>query len=484
MDLDDDSLDDLLRDTSANKFKKPDSNVVPEDLLANPQSNSRKEKKSALLAELFGPSSTTSFNAIESSFEDQDRAADKNGSTSNLSTILSTEGKKAGDFKFGSYVPSAAKSSLFGQPSRPASSGSLPHQTNNNVVQPPVFSFEKITAEKNNFTSDNFLNEGSPKQLSSFKIESTVTSSPVRIQAPLQTPTLPEIKPNTGGSSNTHNPNSAYTTAQEGGAKISGNQTEIPASRTIPFTFQLPNSPASKEPQSETNLAIIKEVLENFSNNFCNRLETLTKKNEGLNEITDCLAELHKCINTASQNWLTTIHTAPDRSGNGEFEKKILILESRIESISHENSNLRKQLEFVENQLRENLSETAKIKLVTESVVENNLKWMKEALSNLETKVSSHFSSQSNKQAVEEANSNMLRLTQEKVTELENKLVKSSTPGQQEETLHLLKAEIKWLERQKGKLKSDRKELQVLEKQVQGKLKLLDGLSTVWRSIK
>lgn len=65
----DDPLDDLLRDTSANKFNKPTSIIVGEDSIlpgngnksdaAISSSTSRKEKKSALLAELFGPTSLT-----------------------------------------------------------------------------------------------------------------------------------------------------------------------------------------------------------------------------------------------------------------------------------------------------------------------------------------------------------------------------------------------------------------------------------------
>jgi dihydroorotase len=70
---------------------------------------------------------------------------------------------------------------------------------------------------------------------------------------------------------------------------------------------------------------------------------------------------------------------------------------------------------------------------------------------------------------------------QQKLLEFESQLVKSSTTSghQQQETLHLLKAEFKWLERQKKKLKNDRKQLKILQEHIQGKQQLLNEFSAV-----
>jgi hypothetical protein len=150
--------------------------------------------------------------------------------------------------------------------------------------------------------------------------------------------------------------------------------------------------------------------------------------------------------------------------------------------MSQENTNLRARLELVENQMRENRNESSRIKTDTETVVESHLKWMREAVNNLDNKISSQ-SSQYKKEASEESNSReiLLHQMQQKLLEFESKLAKSSASSghQQEETLHLLKAEFKWLERQKKKLKSDKKELQALQKQIQGKQQLLDEFSAV-----
>lgn len=483
MDLDDDPLDDLLRDSSANKFKKTEANVVPDDLLPKPQSL-RKEKKSALLAELFGPSSTTSFSALETSSEDHDRFAERAGSISNLSTTLPIEEKKTEEFKFGNFVPSAVKSPLAPK-SRPASSGSFNQQASD-VPQPSAFSFEKITSERKNFTSDHVLTQELPRQ-SLFNMEPTNTTNlAAHVPPPLPIHQYPETGGYNSNNQNQYLPTttpanpSIFASPQQATPKIVNNNVIAPQppAGTIPFTFQLPNNSGSKEMPSDTNLSVIKEILENFSSNFCNRLETLTQKKEGLNDIAGCLVELHKCINTASQNWLTTVSASSDRTGMaGEYEKRILILETKIESMSQENLNLRSRLEFVESQLRDTRSDTSRIKQDTETAIGSNLKWVKEAVSNLENRISSHSSNQA-KQADEEAN-NLWRQTNERIADLESKLVKNSTSEQKEETLRLLKGEIKWLERQKGKLSNDRKELQALQKKNQGKLQLLEGLSSV-----
>ena len=473
MDFDDDSLDDLLRDTS--KFRKPAVNVVTDELFtnSNPQS-SRREKKSALLAELFGPSSTTSFSAIESSLEDQGKNVDKFGSNHNLSSNSLVEGiKKTEEFSFGSYVPSSSAAitrSAGGNKSRPTSSGSINQA---NLYQPASTHLDKKLA-------DQILLDASPTK------QSMIESS-VEIAAQ-----VPELKVSgdwlPSPSSSVAPPSFPKPTTSKGNdAKMSANNEQLPAG-IIPFTFQMPtNQPVSKEVtvNNETNMAIIKEVLDNFSNNFCKKLlDTLTGKNENLRDITGCLVELHKCINTASQNWSNSINNDKTHPA-AELEKRILILENRIEMTSQENTNLRARLDIVENQMRENRNESSRIKIDTETVVENHLKWMREAVNNLDNKISSH-SSQCKQTAGEESNSRdlLLHQIQQKLLEFESQLVKSSaTSGhQQQETLHLLRAEFKWLERQKKKLKNDRKQLKILQEHIQGKQQLLNEFSAVYSS--
>jgi hypothetical protein len=366
-------------------------------------------------------------------------------------------------------VPSSAARSG-GTKSRPTSSGSINQQQN--LYQPSSFNLDKRQS-----ILDQLLPDGSPKQ----SIESTV-------KIPSQI--IPDLRVGDSDWKSQLPPSSVPPPLLAkpilNKANVAQNAIEqLPAAAggVLPFTFQLPpNQPVSKEVVDERNMAIIKEVLDNFSNNFCKKLDTLTGKNDNLSDISGSLVELHKCISTASQSWLNSANTVPDRA-HGEHEKRMLILENKIEMMSQENTNLRARLELVENQMRENRNESSRIKTDAETVVESHLKWMREAVNNLDNKISSQ-SSQYKKEASEESNSReiLLHQMQQKLLEFESKLIAKSSASsghQQEETLHLLKAEFKWLERQKKKLKNDKKELQALQKQIQGKQQLLDEFSAV-----
>lgn len=475
MDFDDDSLDDLLRDTSANKFKKPIVNAVADELFSSPNpQTSRKEKKSALLAELFGPSSTNS-GALESSLEDHEKAIEKSTSINILSV-------NPPEFSFGSYVPSSV-AKLTGLKSRPTSSDSLSQQKQTDFFQP-----SNSGQEQRSFTSDQLGFGRSLKQSVNNPLPEKKLVSKLQFQIPVQ---VPESRSDAESNSKPHIefptstiPPALFPKPISKGTGVSQITSESSPVKTgvIPFTFPLPkNQPVSNEILDETNLTIIKEVLDNFSNDFCKRLETLIGKNENFSDITNCLVELHKCINTASQNWLSSVNKSPDRTQE-ELEKRMLILENKMELTSQENSGLRARLEFVENQLRENRNENSRIKTDTETVVESHLKWMREAVNNLDNKILTH-SSQNKHQAGEENSSRelLLQQMQEKLLDFESKLAKNSiiSGHQQEETLHLLKAECKWLERQKKKLKNDRKELRVFQHKIQDKQRILEEFSAV-----
>ncbi|XP_057371097.1 uncharacterized protein LOC130692047 isoform X2 [Daphnia carinata] len=482
MDFDDDSLDDLLRDSSANKFKKPVVNVVADELFSTPNiQSSRKEKKSALLAELFGPSST-SFGAIESSLEDHEKDAEKSTPVNSFLANSTVQGKQNEEFSFGSYVPSGV-AKLTGSTSRPTTSDSPSKQKQTDFFQPSNFSLPQKSV-----TVDQFVPAGGllKESLSIPPLEKEPVTSTLQLKFPVL---VPESKNGAESSSKSHselpNPTIPPTLFPKPISKGTNMAQQIPNEQhqvitdAIPFTFPLPkNKPVSKEILDDKNLAIIKDVLDNFSNNFCKRLETFIGKNDNFSDITNCLVELHKSINTATHNWSSYASKAPDRAFE-ELERRMLTLENRIELTSQENKNLLVRLDFVENQLRENRNESSRIKLDTETVVESHLKWMRETVDNLDKRISTH-SSQCKHYAGEESSSReLLQQMQEKLLNFESKLVKSSiaTGHQQEETLHLLKAECKWLERQKKKLNSDRKELRVFQKKIQEKQRILDEFS-------
>ncbi|KAI9564162.1 hypothetical protein GHT06_007900 [Daphnia sinensis] len=433
MDFDDDSLDDLLRDTSANKFKKPVVNVVTDELFPSPNiQSSRKEKKSALLAELFGPSST-SFGAIESSLEDHEKDTEKSTPVSSLLVNSTVQGKQNEEFSFGSYVPSGV-AKLTESKRRPSSSDS-----------------------PKKFVSGGLLKES----LNIPPPEKEPVTSTIQLKFPVQ---VPESKDGAESSSKYHSELPTPTISPALFPKpiskgtnvitqqIPNEQARI-TSDVIPFTFPSPKSkPVSEEILDEKNLTIIKDVLDNFSNNFCKRLEAFIGKNDNFSDITNCLVELHKCINTATHNWSSSANKVPDRAFE-ELERRMLTLENKIELTCQENSNLRVRLEFLENQLRENRNESSRIKTDTEAVVENHFKWTRETVDNLDKKISTYSS---------------------QCTHIKSSI---ASGHQQEETLQLLKAECKWLERQKKKLNSDRKELRIFQKKIQEKQRILDEFS-------
>ncbi|KZS21339.1 Uncharacterized protein APZ42_011258 [Daphnia magna] len=438
MDFDDDSLDDLLRDTSANKFKKPAVNVVADELFSTPNiQSSRKEKKSALLAELFGPSST-SFGAIESSLEEHEKDTEKSMPINSLMVNSTVQGKENEEFSFGSYVPSGA-TKLTGSKNRPTSSDS-PNQFGSGGLLKESFNIP--TLEKEPATSTLQLKFSVQVPESKDGAESSSKS-----HSELPTPTIPPAlfsRPISKGTNVTQ--------------QIPNEQARV-TTDVIPFTFPSPKSqPVSKEILDEKILTIIKDVLDNFSNNFCKRLENFIGENYNFSDITNCLVELHKSINTVTHTWSSSENNVPDRAFE-ELERRMITLENRLELTSQENTNLRVRLEFVENQLRENRNDSSRIKTDTEAVVESHFKWMRETVDNLDKKISTN-SSQCKHHAGEES-------------------IKSSTASghQQEEMLHLLKAECKWLERQKKKLNSDRKELRVFQKKIKEKQQSLDEFS-------
>lgn len=461
MDLDDDSLDDLLADTSANKFKKTNYSSIKEDAATNSEPPvSRREKKSALLAELFGPSSSTSFGALNETpaayssnlvnNEDEGKTSGGFGSMEKTTYSFSTEPvKKAVDnFSLGGYTPSGPRDN---NKSRPSSSGSQ---------QPPSSSESLLNSHTNRFYNKPDI----PATVTSYQPGKSLTTEQTTPKPTLKSPAAIELAAHPPALSNVWNvqPSTLFTPPSQQQSALE------------PSFYQ----PQQQQQHDHTNtLNVIKDILETFSTNFCSRLQTVTvDKSEGLGEITNQLTELQKCISTAASDRNLFIVDNNNKIVV-ELEKKMSVLENRIEALNQENVNLKSRLEHLENQVREGRSETMRVKAETDSLVENSVKWMKETVNSFDSKLS-NYSSSMLKQVEEVASSSSVRQIQERLSELENARSKGSNQ-QEEQVLHLLKAELKWLQRQKEKLKSERKENSVLQKQIVGKLQLMQDLSAV-----
>lgn len=200
----------------------------------------------------------------------------------------------------------------------------------------------------------------------------------------------------------------------------------------------------------------VKSVLEDFTKSFGARLEQAlvtaagnsNKPQDGLADIAASLSELQKCVVNAASQALVS-----DRNGNSaELERRLSSLESRVDRLVQDNAS----------------------GLRTESAYKAEAAWAKEAVSKLEAQLA----------AIKLTNSQEIRSLQEQFNgwqETHRTLIDKQKQSEQE-VLHLLKAEFKWLERQKEKLKRDRKEHRLITNEIQGKLRLMDTLSAVTRS--
>lgn len=454
-----DDLDDLLADTSADKFKKANYSNIKNDIVPSVDGPpaSRKEKKSALLAELFGPSSSTSFN-FGNINEDETKISGGFGSMEKNTYSYSAEPiKKVDSFSVGGYTPTAPRTlTTDNNKSRPSSSGSTlglqpqsASENSNSFFNKPILPHQHQGIAEQSRTNK--------QQMTSTAVSLETEQPSYAHQSPLQAPTaIPSTNVWNVPSSLTSTSAINYTNQQQSLAPAAVN-----------------NNINNNDP---TTLNAIKDILENFSANFCGRLQSvIVDKSEGLSEITNRLTELQQCITAAASQ-----HQTPSVDRNFVDEnnsKKVAVLENKIEALNQENANLRSRLEHLENQVREGQSEAIRTKAETESLVENSVKWMKEAVNSFDSKLSNYSSSMSKQ--VEEVAGNrdsVVRQIEKRVCELENK---KSSNQQEQQVLHLLKEELKWLQRQKTKLKAERKQSSILQKQIAARVQHMETLSSV-----
>ena len=147
-------------------------------------------------------------------------------------------------------------------------------------------------------------------------------------------------------------------------------------------------------------------------------------------------------------------------------------LESRIEGLAQENFALRARFDSAELRSQESVRT---IKLELETTLENQTKWTRENVNRLEAATAA-------KQADES------RSIQERLNQLQNQMDRiavSSTAAENSsaksagEVLNLIKAEFKWLERQKTKLKQERQDHRQLQLEIREQLRRMDALSAV-----
>lgn len=377
----DDSLDDLLRDASVNKFKKsPIANdILPESTGDGPPApSSRKDRKSALLAELFGTTDSSLTIGLEDHNSEKHSGSFKN--------FTSEESKKRDELGFGGYVPSGLGKQT---PNLPT--------TKSSPQDAPVSNFGGAGPSSHLFSSSPHLEKKS-EQLSSGGLSgaslpktSWSNSDEKQSNSLKNLPSLPieEVKkpeePSFGAGyapSSFSKPNRPFSSPQQDfsfsqsainlsssphldlstqnkksdgqvsfGRPSSSPQQHRSVFGNLPLTsntepaapprFQ-DHQPSAKTPEKpqqtfwspkanpsdeqSITLSAIKTILSDFTGNFCARLEGITgsSKTEGLAEITGILTELQKCISAASQNLVTVSSQTGGSNPNAELEKKVI----------------------------------------------------------------------------------------------------------------------------------------------------------------
>lgn len=473
----DDPLDDLLRDSSAGKFKKPPT--LGDELLppsgSDPPAGSRKEKKSALLAELFGPSSS-----LTPSFDDY--SFNKNSESTKSVTSLTLEDPKNSKAEgiVGGYVPSSASATVKARPA------SVPYQPSIESFQQPnnsIFGNYQIPKSSNleiqqdlTTTGKKVLLEQQQQQLSTdltpkhrntkesvqqpslsifgnYQIPKTnLETESFKIQDQKDIPGIKKVVLERQLSTDLSTKESSSYQQQASNNYVSDHTRSY--SRPQEQSIKIKDEFQSKVIPDEQTLASIKQILEDFSKSFCTQLQEglgSSSKPEGLSEITSSLSELQKCVSTTSQSLLQA-----SSSRNVELERRVSMLESRIDGLVQDNVQLRARLNEIGSGNKPGKDYEAQI--------EAHVKWTKEVVSRLEAqmKLQSH----------EE-----IRSLNDKFIELQNRIKTPTTAG--DDVLQLLKSEVKWLERQKSKLKLDRKEHRLTLNEIQGKMHRMDTLSAV-----
>ena len=368
MEFDDhDSLDDLLRDTSAEKFKKPLSSDEGVIAPLKPRLSAAKERKSALLAELFGPSISGDLNSsdvvdvlqppappaqqmrlVENTKVPVKKSDDVQpiGGASVISKLGGNASSDRTEFSFGSYVPTASAQHRpqSGDFSRSGSGVDYIHPAN----EAKFDSYMPVAAARP--ASGEF--SLAPSQLPAADLSTlsnTFHDSAFSFKAP-------EVS------------NAQVTTSDRKVAEI------LPAPAGL-----ISNVPASNIPMhlSSDQLETVKDILDKFAGSFCERLVSAFSASD---QLPAALASLQKCLENL-------VSDGAGMQKNVILESKLTKLECAIEALVSDNVNLSKQLRTCESQLAQMKSEVVKVKFENEHLIGNNMETVRSEVKVLSTSV-------------------------------------------------------------------------------------------------
>ena len=398
---DDDPLDDLLRDgaSSSNNWKTQNANptLVHNDPPPATAVNSKKEKKSALLAELFGPPTSDLLDfpppiTSGSSEELPNVKFDLKTETPTAENVCA-----AADFSLGSYVPSLGSK----------------------LASAPV---------KSVFPSDIFTSRND---------------------------SLPNVSKKEEPILNILEQNTVRATSDN-----SSSQKEMasdPVLKSNQLLHHMFSQPVESLPTIQVSKPLetmkIEQTLDRFAERLCEELRRLAERE-------DCL----KSISTGLNN-LAQIQSQPQKMGT-DLEQRLVKLETAVDLL---NSHVQK----LDGRVTSQQQDVSLMKLDLENRLGKQLELMQGMVDRLETSLTSNWDKQRNE--MESKHQEWERMTQQY-----QGLTKDPISS---EMAQILKAELKWLERQKNKLHQQRENNEKLNSVIEERFRQLTHLSEVIKNL-
>ena len=498
---DDDFLDDLLCDSSVNKFKRPPAKAVTLVPATADALELKRLKKSALMAELFGPTTLHQSDSNQGQQVHQQVASDRFFSAPLTSVAGKIDGPLSVNKSDEPISISKTDAPVLGgcastQGSRkssiqhienhferdqhnddPGLGGHIPslgtHKNSTQHFENPIDSSQRnreIASELKTapgkfateiLSADNFVDESAPRPAS------TLNSI------------LGTYVPSVGDSRGVDRVSSSFLLTAQPAAE-SGKVQKKPEVQILSESapkIQLPQHARSQEvttvgktahtdfrnpvqpSNNSVNLNLFKELLDNFAVGFFNQFSSLNGKEEAFKELTCTLVSIEKCLETVS-------HTLEEKMNNQNtlHEKRISTLESQISDLVKENANLVIKMQILEDESSRNKSEMCAMKSETVSLNTVYQRHVLEMDKVRDEVISLSTGCEQTKEVLQKSSHEQMRHLEDKSNTL------------QKELSHILRAEVRWLEKWKAKIKKNN---HILRDQINRKFQQLDEFSSV-----
>ena len=468
---DDDSLDDLLCDSSANKFKRPPAKAVALVPASPDALESKRLKKSALMAELFGP---TTFHQLDSDQSQQvhPQVASNRSFSAPPSSVAgrTDEPASVGTVDapvLGGYTPTlgtrkiSTQGSFRGNPLEssqqkndvPAFGAYVPTLgVRNQSVGNPLVSSPKnhdipadLKLAPSNIMTDipPIDNSADGSAAGPASINKIVTGTYIPSARDLKR--VNQVSSNFSLNSQLAGKDSVTQILPEPTSSIHSSQySESQQASSVEKTTLTELKNQILPSNDNINLKLFKELLDTFITRFFNQFSSSNSKEESFKEMNRTLAAIDKSLEAMSCTMLGKINDQ-----NTLHERRILTLETQISDLVKEKTNLVAKVQMLDNQSSTNTKEIYSLIAANQHCVSEVDKVRNET-----------------KEALHKSSHEQIKNSEAKLDIL------------QREMSHILKTEVKWLQKQKEKLKRSQ---HLLHEQINTKFQQLDQFSSVNR---